>query len=143
MTWYFDLPNALVCVIVTVIAWRIKIIPNWIAILLVIYSFIPFFLNDFMFPSRYLKDQYAYWHAIGELRSLNFYPDFFTNDDARTGLFEKILIPSWFLSILPLPFVESIKSIGFFNRFSFLILFLWIYSKNFLNGMPLLFILFN
>jgi hypothetical protein len=142
MTWYFDLPNALVCVIVTVVAWRIKIIPNWIAILLVIYSFIPFFLNDFMFPSRYMKDQYSYWRAIGEVRSLNFYPDFFTNNDARSGLFEKIIIPSWFLSILPLPFVESIKSIGFFNRFSFLILFLWIYSKNFLNGMPLLFILF-
>ena len=142
MTWYFDLPNVLVCVIVTVIAWRIKIIPNWIAILLVIYSFIPFFLNDFIFPSRYMKDQYAYWRAIGEIRSLNFYPDFFINADARSGLFEKIIIPSWFLSILPLPFVESIKSIGFFNRFSFLILFLWIYSKNFLNGMPLLFILF-
>ncbi|MDA8851435.1 hypothetical protein N9J04_01525 [Candidatus Pelagibacter sp.] len=142
MTWYFDLPNALVCVLVTVIAWRIKIIPNWIAILLVIYSFIPFFLNDFLFPSTYMKDQYRYWRAIEEVRSLNFFPDSFIEEGGRAGLFEKVVIPSWFLSILPIPFVESIKSIGFFNRFSFLILFLWIYSKNFLNGMPLLFILF-
>ena len=142
MTWYFDLPNALVCVLVTVIAWRIKIIPNWIAILLVIYSFIPFFLNDFLFPSSYMKDQYKYWRAIEEVRSLNFFPDFFIEEGGRAGLFEKVVIPSWFLSILPIPFIESIKSIGFFNRFSFLILFLWIYSKNFLNGMPLLFILF-
>ena len=141
MTWYFDVPNLLVCIIAVIIAWRVKIIPDWIAILLVIYSFMPFFLNDFLFPSRYMKDQYIYTRALEEVRSLNFMPQWIMEHD-RDGAAKKILLPAWFLSALPIPFVETIKSIGFFNRFLFLILFLWLYSKKFLTGMPLLFYLF-
>ena len=43
---------------------------------------------------------------------------------------------------MPLPFVETIQSLGFFNRYLFMILFIWIYNKNFLKGLPLYFILF-
>ena len=149
MNWYFDIPNVLACIIAIIIAWRIKIIPYWIACLLSIYSFIPFFLNDFLFPVNFMKDQLLYVKVLEAVRTFDLYPDHIINPDnvypmteRLYSLFFKTVVPSWFYSVLPIPFVETVKSIGFFNRFLFLILFLWIYSKNFLSGLPLAFILF-
>tara|TARA_A100001015_G_scaffold319493_1_gene442529 strand:+ start:2290 stop:3402 length:1113 start_codon:yes stop_codon:yes gene_type:complete len=132
MTWYFDLPNLLVCILAIIIACRMKIIPNWIGLIFTIYSFIPFLLNDFLFPSRFMKDQFYYFDTMKEVRSFNFLPH---NDP-------NILITTWVLSFLPLPFVETIKSIGFYNRFMFFVLFCWLYNKKFLKGGVLLFLIF-
>lgn len=132
MNWYLDLANILVCLITVLIALRLKIIPNWIGLVLIVYSFIPYFLNDVLFNTNYMSDQFLYFNTFNEVRSLNYLID--KNP--------KALYTSWFLSILPLPFAETIKSIGFYNRFLFLILFLWLYKKKFLRGLPLLFLLF-
>jgi hypothetical protein len=132
MVWYFEIANMLVCVLATLIACRINLIPYWIGFILIIYSILPFFLNDFLFPARYMKDQFFYFRAMSEVRSFNLFPE----------MDMVAVMTSWFLSILPIPFVETIKSIGFFNRFLFLILFLWLYSKKFLQGMTLFFVLF-
>ena len=107
MFWFYDLPNLLVCILAIIIACRIKIIPIWIGLIFTLYSFLPFFLNDFLFPSRYMKDQFFYFNVFKEVRSLNLIPHDKPN----------VLLTSWFLSFLPLPYVETIKSIGFFNRF--------------------------
>ncbi len=132
MTWLFDLSNALVSILTIVIAYRIKITPAWISLVLSAYSFIPFFLNDFLLPPRYMGDQYLYYSILQEVRHLNI----FSHNDTKP------LVTAWILSILPVPFVETIKSLGFFNRYLFLIVFLWLYSKKFLNGGNLYFLLF-
>ena len=132
MVWYFDIANMLMCALATLIACRTNIIPYWIGLVLVIYSILPFLLNDFLFPASYMKDQFLYFNATSEIRSFNF--SYVSDKNA--------IITSWFLSILPIPFVETIKSLGFFNRFLFLILFLWLYNKKFLQGMTLFFVLF-
>ena len=79
-----------------------------------------------------MGDQYLYSSILQDLRNFNF----FTHQDP------KVTLTTFILSLLPLPFAETIKSLGFFNRYLFLILFLWLYSKKFLSGMPLFFILF-
>ena len=132
MVWYFDIANMLMCVLATLIACRTNIIPYWIGLVLVIYSILPFLLNDFLFPAHYMKDQFYYFNATSEIRSFNF--SYVSDKNA--------IVTAWFLSILPIPFVETIKSLGFFNRFLFLILFLWLYNKKFLQGMTLFFVLF-
>lgn len=132
MTWYLDIANVLVCLIAVLISVRLKVIPIWIGFILAIYSFVPFFLNDVLFPAPYMSDQFLYYRSLDEVRSFNY---FF---DGKA----KALYTSWFLSFLPLPFAETIKSMGFYNRFLFLILFLYLYQKKFLRGMPLLFLLF-
>jgi hypothetical protein len=136
MNWFFDIPNLLVCIIAIIIVCRIGIIPNWIGLVFIVYSFVPFFLNDFLFPARYMKDQFYYYNIMKEVRSFNLIP----MSDYNT--YQKAISTSWLLSLLPLPYVETIKSIGFFNRFLFFVLFCWMYNKKFLTGMPLLFILF-
>ena len=149
MIWLFDLCNALICLLIIIIAFRVKLIPNWIALVLSAYSFLPFFLNDFLFPATYMKDQFAYFNMVKEVRSLNFFPgEGILIDNAKTYINDqyvinnKILITSWILALIPLPYVESIQSLGFFNKLLFLILFLWLYSKKFLRGGVLLFAIF-
>ncbi len=132
MLWIFDFANLLVCLLTISIAYRIKIVPSWIALILASYTFLPFLLNDFLLPSRYMGDQYLYFSILKNVRSF----DFLSHEDP------KVLITSWSLSIMPLPYVEGIRSVGLFNRYMFLILFIWIYHKKFLNGLPLYFILF-
>ena len=122
MNWYYDIPNLLVCITAVIIVCRINLIPNWIGIILASYSLVPFILNDFLFPAAYMEISFFYTETLKEIRSFNF---FFPDKDKNA------LVTSWFLSILPLPFVETVKSIGFYNRFLFLILFVWLYNKIF------------
>ena len=136
MNWFFDIPNLLVCIMAIIIACRFEIIPNWIGLIFIGYSFVPFVLNDFLFPARYMKDQFYYFNIMQEVRSFNLLPE------ENLNRYQKAISTSWFLSLLPLPYVETIKSIGFFNRFLFFVTFCWLYKKKFLTGMPLLFILF-
>ena len=123
-------------IILIIIVFRIGIIPNWIGFIFAIYCFVPFFLNDFLFPARYMGDQFYYLNMMKEVRSLNILPDLNYNNSI------KALSTSWRLSVLPLPYVETVKSIGFFNRFLFFITFCWLDNKKFLSGMPLLLLLF-
>lgn len=127
-----DLVNALISLIIIIIALRIKIIPNWIGLVLGIYSFVPFILNDVLFPTTYMPDQLLYVKNLEEVRSFNF----FSNSNPKS------YFTVWFLSLLPLPFAETVKSMGFYNRLLFLIFFLWLYKKNFLRGMSLQFLIF-
>ena len=127
-----DVVNALVCLLVIIIALRIRIIPIWIGCVLSTYSFLPFFLNDFLFPTTYMPDQFLYTSTLEQVRSFNYFYD--DNPKSR--------YTAWILSILPIPFAETVKSMGFYNRFLFLIIFLWLYNKKFLSGMSLSFILF-
>ena len=36
---------------------------------------------------------------------------------------------SWMLALIPLPYIETIQSLGFFNRFLVTILTIWLYSS--------------
>lgn len=132
MTWYLDIANVLVCLIVVLISLRLKVIPIWIGFILAIFTFIPYFLNDVLFPPSYMPDQFLYHRTLEEIRSFNYFYD--ENIKAT--------YTAYFYSLFPLPFAETIISMGFYNRFLFLILFLWLYQKNFLRGMTLLFLLF-
>ena len=132
MTWYLDFANLLVCLVAILIALRMKVIPNWIGLVLAIYSFVPYFLNDVLFSATYMSDQFMYFRTLEEVRSFNY-----AYSENIKGTYT-----AWLLSILPLPFAETIKSMGFYNRFLFIILFIWLYQKKFLRGMPLFFVLF-
>ncbi len=132
MELLFDIPNLIICLLFIFVVCKMEIIPNWIGLIFIFYSFLPFILNDFLFPATYMGDQFFYFHTMQEVRSLNI----FVEKDI------KALMTSWFLSLIPLPYVETVKSLGFFNRLLFLILFCWLYNKKFLRGLPLLFFIF-
>lgn len=133
--WPYDIPSALICIIIIFIAWRMKTIPDWVATILAIFSFLPFFLNGLLLPTGFMNDQSLYSSTLNLMR---------TGNASQIDHLDhhKVVMTTRFLTFIPLPFIETINSVGFFNRFLFLILFIWLYQKKFLRGLPLYFILF-
>lgn len=126
MTRYIDILNLFICLLITLIVVQLK--PIWVGFVLAIYLFIPYFLNDVL----YMSDQFLYYKSLQEVINFNY---FFDENP-------KAINTSWFLSFLPLPFAETIINMEFYNRFLFLLVFLWLYKIFFLRGMHPLFLLF-
>ncbi len=137
MPWLFDIANFLVCIILIIIVCRRNLIPIWIGLLLSFYSFLPFLLNDFLFSAHYFPDQFGYIGEMKNTRALNLFAS-----DQVPREFTKFVWTSYFMSILPLPYIKTISSLAFFNWFLSILLFVWLYKKKFLSGLPLLFFLF-
>lgn len=127
----WDIPNFLVCVLLIIILSSKYKIPVYQQILLYIHALLPFFLNDILFPATLFGDQFRYVFSVREIRDA-----FAVSDPAQT-----VANASWMLSLLPLPFVETIKSLGFFNCFIYISLFFFLKEKNILTNLTTIFYL--
>ena len=129
----YDLPNLFAILIVILVSFRIGLIPLWLSFFLCLFAFTPFFLNEVLFPASYMPDQFQYYNVSKGIRSfaLDSFSDTSTVESA-----------SWILALIPLPYIETIQSLGFFNRFIVTVLIIWLYSSKNLRGWPLLFIVF-
>lgn len=130
--FFLDLPNLIGVLIFILFFYLLKSIPSWVALLLSLSAFFPYFLNDFLFSASYMPDQFKYYEVVKSLRSFNL--DYVNRSNT-------IEVSGWILSFVPLPFVETIKSLGFFNRFIFTSLVLWLYVSKKMRGFPIVFLL--
>lgn len=128
----YDLPNLLVLLTFIFIIFRLGFIPFWLSFFLGIFSFIPFFLNDVLFPATLMSDQFGYLEATQYARSFEEGPPFKPTHKFVAAFF----------SMIPLPYVETIQSLGFFNRLLATLIIIWLYASKKLRGWPLLFVLF-
>jgi hypothetical protein len=128
----YDIPNVLAVLIILFVTYRMCLIPTWLFFFLGLFAFTPFILNDVLFSARYMPDQFQYFSMVQKLRHLDF--NFVTN--------QKLWVSTWMLAITPLPYVETIKSLGFFNRLIASSIIIWLYAYKKLRGWPLLLILF-
>ena len=82
-----------------------------------------------------MPDQFRYWHSVNELRSgeLGFIAAFQSRDTVLTA--------SALLALVPLPTPVSIISLGFYNTFLYIVLFLVLYVKNVFTRVSLWFYL--
>ncbi len=130
--FFYDFPNLLAIFIVIIVCFRIGLIPLWLSFFLGLFALTPFFLNDLLFPASYMPDQFQYFDEVRKIRSFDF----------ELVSTVKLQVSNWIFALMPLPYVETIKSLGFFNRLIATVLTIWLYSKKNLRGWPLLFILF-
>jgi hypothetical protein len=137
--FFYDIPNLLAILIVIAASLRSGLIPLWLSFFLGLFALTPFFLNDVLFPATYMPDQFAYYHRVQDIRSEGLIAGLF-NIDSDFNI--KLLVANWMLAIIPLPYVETIKSLGFFNRLIVTAFTIWLYSSKNLRGWPLLFVLF-
>src|SRR3990167_9408002 len=86
--------------------------PIYMTCLLVLSCFVPFFLNDVLFPTEYMPDQFRYFDMVRSVRHMDLY-----NVDHSAN----VRFASWFISLIPLPFVETVRAIGFFSKFLYLL----------------------
>ena len=130
-SFYYDLPNFLACVIVVLIISRLTQMPRIYIVLLLLHSVVPFMLNDVLFPASYMPDQFRYIASVINIRS-----GMSLTENSTT-----VAAASWVLAFIPLPFVETVKSLGFFNKFLFILMFTFLYTKGVLNRFSAYFLL--
>lgn len=129
----YDVANLLPILIVILVSFRLGYIPMWLSFFLGVFSFTPFLLNYVLFAPSYMPDQWQYYYTVQNIRS--FLP-------IEIHESKSVEAASWMLSFIPLPYVETIRSLGFFNRLIITLLTIWLYASKNLRGWPLLFLLF-
>lgn len=98
-----DIDNYLV-VVLAICIWLYRgCIRPWLAIVLALSGAVPFLLNDILFPATYMPDQFVYTRGVASVRSAGFDAVLGNN----TGWASRIL------ALIPVPFVETIRSLGF------------------------------
>ncbi|WP_165743735.1 hypothetical protein [Pseudoalteromonas sp. Z9A6] len=130
-SFFYDLPNFLICVLVVLIAGSLAKLPRNYKLLLLVHCCMPFFLNDFLFSASYMGDQFRYTGAVREIRE----------SFELTSEIGNVANASWILAFIPLPFVETIKSLGFFNKLIFVLMFIFLYKKGVLTRFSAYFLL--
>lgn len=106
-----DLPNLLVCLVLVMVGFLRGWITRNTAIILSLSSAVPYLLNNVLFDANYMPDQFRYWQQVMAMRSM----DWDALDRSLTVSFS-----SGLLALLPLPLVETISSLGFFNKFLYI-----------------------
>lgn len=124
---YFDLPSVLFLLTMVVVGGRLLEIPPIMQLVLVFHCFLPFGLNDVLFPSSYMSDQFKYLKVVNDVRAGEVG---ILNTWLRGGSVEKAGV---LLSIIPVPFAHTTTSLGFFNKFVFILIFCWLYAKGVLT----------
>lgn len=132
---FYDLPNFLICVLFVLLASRVFHVRPKVQFVLILHCFVPFFLNEFLFPTSYLGDQFRYWRQFnairdGELSLLSAWGSG-SNVEQAAALF----------ALVPLPFAISPISLGFFNTFLWIALFFWLHCKRVFTAVSLWFFL--
>ncbi|MCI4406994.1 MAG: hypothetical protein JHC35_06895 [Sulfuricurvum sp.] len=122
----------MIYILLILTVYRLRIVPSWIALYLAFLGTSPFWFNGFLFPPEYMPDQFKYLNVIQSVRNVSNTPDVSSN----------VFYSGWIMAFIPIPFVYNVIGVAFINKFIFLILFLWLYKKKYLSGVPLFFILF-
>ena len=120
----FDLPSLLICLLLIVtIGYKFKVPSNY-QVVLALHCLLPFMLNDVLFSTSYMGDQFRYWEGVNAIRSgeLGLIEAFTSGDN--------VFQASAMLALLPFPSPVSPISLGFYNTFLYIVLFFVLYVKN-------------
>ncbi|MEC9483214.1 MAG: hypothetical protein UMU75_07785 [Halomonas sp.] len=129
--FWLDFPNFIVCVIVVVVSYLRGVLNYNLMLVLLGSCALPFLLNNVLFPASYMGDQFRYWRVVSALREL----DFNAWDPSPN-----ISISAAMLAMLPVPFVYTVTSLGFFNKFLYLLVIIGVVKKRIASHAVLLFI---
>jgi len=120
----FDLPSLLICLLLIVtVGYKFKVPSNY-QVVLALHCLLPFMLNDVLFSTSYMGDQFRYWEGVNAIRSgeLGLIEAFTSGDN--------VFQASAMLALLPFPSPVSPISLGFYNTFLYIVLFFVLYVKN-------------
>ncbi|KAF0286409.1 hypothetical protein BA899_09655 [Spiribacter sp. SSL99] len=120
---FYDLPNFFLCVLFVIIGSRRFNIEPAVQVVLLLHCLLPFFLNEFLFPTEYLGDQFRYWRQFNAIRA------------GELPLIEALVAggnveqAAALFAMIPLPMALSPISLGFFNTLIWVVLFFWLHQK--------------
>ncbi|WP_144822365.1 hypothetical protein [Marinobacter piscensis] len=120
---FYDLPNFFICALCVLLGCKLFRVRLAVQLVLMLHCLIPFFLNDFLFPTSYMSDQFKYWRQFNAIRA----GDLSVVDAWAAG--GNVEQAAALLSFVPMPLAVSPISLGFFNTFLWIALFFWLYKK--------------
>ena len=125
-SFFFDFINLFIIFLTLFISFKNKIINKPILLILSVYASTPLFGNDVLFDFYIFPDQSKYLDNISLVRN-NFLKILFDFEsynqefnNLNFGQFSKMKWTAIAISLTPIPFIESIRSLGFFSKFIFL-----------------------
>ena len=114
----YDLINILILIILILFLNNRKYLNNNLSVILLISCFLPLFWNDFFISRHYFPDQRNYYDLIQSIRSFEW---------PKKSTFN--IFYGYLNAFSPIPFLERINSIGFVNKFYFILFLSYIYSN--------------
>ena len=129
--FFFDFINYAFIVFGFYYFFKKKIIDRQLFFCLIVCSSTPFLINNYLFYWGFMPDQAKYFGQAHALRNFEF-----DKIDKLTTV-----VPSIIYAIFPIPFIETINSIGFINKCILGLTTIYLYHKKVINN--LFFILIN
>ena len=130
--------NFLVILLFLLIFYKKKFFDIKILIILIISSISPFLVNDYLFPWEYMYDQIRYTITTHHLRNF----DFSLAEFEYGKIGSTVRFASYLYFFVPIPFIYHISAIAFMNKLIYICLFVYLYSKKYLNNLTIIFYLF-
>ncbi len=86
-----------------------------------------FLCNSVLFEVSFFGDQNEYVQIAHQIRAFEF-------EDISRGIFDRVFLSSLFFALFPIPFIESVYSVGMINFLLYLAVFLFAYKKGIFNS---------
>ena len=134
--FFFDFTDYLFVILILSIFFSKKIIDKKMFIWISLCSLSPFFINHFFMEWWYMPDQVKYYSGAKKVRELNL--DIFTRSH-EIGKFT-VILPSIIFGLFPIPFIETINSIGFVNKCLLGLTTIYLFHKQIINKISFYFI---
>jgi len=134
--FFFDFTDYLFVILILSIFFSKKIIDNKMFIWISLCSLGPFFINHIFMEWWFMPDQTKYIRGAQKVRELNL--EIFNRID-EVGKFT-IIFPSIIFGLFPIPFIETINSIGFINKCLLGITTIYLFHKKVINKIAFFFI---
>ena len=134
--FFFDFTDYLFVILILSIFFSKKIIDNKMFIWISVCSLGPFFINHFFMEWWYMPDQSKYFSGAQKVRELNL--NIFSRSH-EIGKFT-IIFPSIIFGLFPIPFIETINSIGFINKCLLGLTTIYLFHKKLINKITFYFI---
>lgn len=129
---FFDLINFIILLIVYFSIYKLKIIDNKIFIIIIGFTLTPFLINYFLIDWYQMPDQAKYFKSLNNLRT-----DLILPTDIKPSVKNSAVVYFFF----PLPIVETINSVSFFNKGIYVLILIWLYSQKYIDKFLLILLL--
>ena len=127
INYLLDLSNYCILIFLLYFFCKFYKINNFIFYVSCLLIATPFFFNGFLIDWHDFSDQSKYINGARNLRS-NFFESI-----VSTSFFDKIFVTSLFYNMSPTTNFETFRSIGFINRFIFILMILFFINKKYLS----------
>ena len=115
----FDFVNIIYILTILLIVQKTYKIKNLYFIILVCHLFSIFLFNGFFFESNYMPDQFKYLELAKDIRGFNI-------EDLSQHSKNTIFYSGLVFGLFPIPFIDSLYSIGMINFLLYLAIFIFI-----------------